>query len=59
MVFITHNPRHALKVGDQFAVLIHGRPAAFFARGERSPDEVLTLMAGSEALDAEPDDLAS
>jgi ABC-type sugar transport system ATPase subunit len=48
VVFITHNARHAMKVGDQFAVLIHGRLAARFARGEKSREEVLNLMAGGE-----------
>ena len=52
VVFITHNVRHALTVGDRFVVLIHGAVAADFARGERSREEVMNLMAGGEDLEA-------
>jgi simple sugar transport system ATP-binding protein len=51
IVFITHNAHHALRVGDRFVVLIHGEVAAEFARGERSREEVLNLMAGGEELE--------
>ena len=51
IVFITHNAHHALTVGDRFVVLIHGEVAASFARGERSREEVLNLMAGGEELE--------
>ena len=60
IVFITHNAHHAIRAGDDFAVLIQGRVAARFARGEKTRDEILTLMAGGEDLereDMEPDDL--
>ena len=50
IVFITHNARHAMAVGDRFVVLIQGRVAAHFARGEKSREEVLNLMAGGEKL---------
>ena len=50
IVFITHNANHALSVGDRFVVLIHGHVAANFGRGERTPQEVLNLMAGGEEL---------
>ncbi|MCB1485953.1 MAG: sugar ABC transporter ATP-binding protein [Bauldia sp.] len=50
IVFITHNARHAMAVGDRFVVLIHGEVAASFARGDKTREEVLNLMAGGEAL---------
>jgi simple sugar transport system ATP-binding protein len=52
IVFITHNATHALSVGDSFAVLIHGAVAARFARGERTREELLNLMAGGEELES-------
>jgi simple sugar transport system ATP-binding protein len=51
IVFITHNAHHALSAGDHFVVLIQGRVAASFRRGEKSSIEVLNLMAGGESLD--------
>ncbi len=50
IVFITHNARHAMAVGDRFVVLIQGRVAARFSRGEKSREEVLNLMAGGEKI---------
>ena len=52
LVFITHNATHALQVGDRFTVLIQGRSAANFLRGEKSREEVLNLMAGGEQFEA-------
>jgi simple sugar transport system ATP-binding protein len=57
IVFITHNARHALAVGDDFAVLIQGRVAAEFKRGEKSREEVLNLMAGGEQMAELEEDL--
>jgi simple sugar transport system ATP-binding protein len=57
VILITHNASHALRVGDQFAVLIHGAVAAKFSRGEKSREEVLDLMAGGEEFDALADEL--
>jgi len=51
LVFITHNATHALSVGDRFTVLIQGRSAAKFLRGEKSREEVLNLMAGGEQVE--------
>jgi len=51
VVFITHNAHHALSIGDKFVVLIQGRVAAAFDRGEKSRDEVIGLMAGGEELE--------
>ncbi len=50
IVFITHNASHALSIGDRFTVLIHGRVADTWTRGQKSRDEVLDLMAGGETV---------
>jgi ABC-type sugar transport system ATPase subunit len=39
IVFITHNARHAMLVGDHFVVLNRGAVAAAFNRGEKSREE--------------------
>lgn len=57
IIFITHNARHAMAVGDSFCVLIQGKVAAKFSRGEKSREEVLNLMAGGEDMTALEDDL--
>ncbi|TPK33899.1 sugar ABC transporter ATP-binding protein [Mesorhizobium sp. B2-5-3] len=51
IVFITHNAHHATLVGDLFTVLIQGRVAASFKRGEKSSTELLSLMAGGEQME--------
>ncbi len=51
IVFITHNAHHAMSAGDHFVVLIQGKVAASFRRGEKTSVEVLSLMAGGEQLD--------
>ncbi|MBL0885232.1 sugar ABC transporter ATP-binding protein [Myceligenerans sp. I2] len=50
VVFVTHNVTHAMAVGDQFAVLIHGRMADDFRKGERTREQITDLMAGGEAM---------
>jgi simple sugar transport system ATP-binding protein len=50
VVLVTHNVTHAMTVGDQFAVLIHGRRADYFAKGQRTREEITDLMAGGEAM---------
>lgn len=57
IVFITHNARHAMAVGDDFSVLIQGEVAAQFKRDEKTRDEVLNLMAGGEDMAALEHDL--
>jgi len=52
VVFITHNAHHAMTVGDRYVVLIQGCVADQFARGERSKEDILNLMAGGEALES-------
>jgi simple sugar transport system ATP-binding protein len=46
VIFITHNPVHALRVGDRFLVLSRGRLAATRRRGETDEKELAALMAG-------------
>ncbi len=50
VVLVTHNVTHAMTVGDHFAVLIHGRKADDFAKGERTREQITDLMAGGEAM---------
>lgn len=59
IVFITHNARHAMLVGDSFVVLAHGHVLSQFRRGEKTRDEVLNLMAGGDATVEIEADLAS
>ena len=46
VVFITHNVRHAMAVGDRFTVLNRGKTLGTAVRGEISPDELQDMMAG-------------
>jgi simple sugar transport system ATP-binding protein len=50
VILVTHNVSHALTVGDHFAVLIRGKKADDFAKGERTRDQITDLMAGGEAM---------
>jgi simple sugar transport system ATP-binding protein len=50
VVFITHNVRHAMAVGDRFTVLNRGSTLGTAQRGEITPDELQDLMAGGEKL---------
>ncbi|MBN9026359.1 MULTISPECIES: ATP-binding cassette domain-containing protein [Kaistia] len=50
VVFITHNVRHALAVGDRFTVLNRGRTLGTAARGQITADELQNLMAGGKEL---------
>jgi simple sugar transport system ATP-binding protein len=50
VVFITHNVRHAMAVGDRFTVLNRGRTLGTAARGDISADELQNLMAGGKEL---------
>jgi simple sugar transport system ATP-binding protein len=51
VVFITHNPHHALAVGDRFIVLRRGCVEGDFARGEIGAEELVRMMAGGEELE--------
>ena len=50
VVFITHNVRHAVAVGDRFTVLNRGRTLGTAQRGEISPEELQDMMAGGQEM---------
>ncbi len=50
VVFITHNVRHALAVGDRFTVLNRGKTLGTAMRGEITPEELQDMMAGGQEL---------
>jgi simple sugar transport system ATP-binding protein len=50
VVFITHNVRHALAVGDLFTVLNRGTTLGTAKRGEIKPEELQDMMAGGQEL---------
>lgn len=52
VLFITHNAYHAYSAGDRFVVLRRGQMLASFAKGERSVEQVIELMAGGAELQA-------
>lgn len=57
VVFITHNVRHALAVGDRFTVLNRGQTLGTAMRGEITPDQLQDMMAGGQELVALEDSL--
>ncbi|WP_111431762.1 sugar ABC transporter ATP-binding protein [Rhodobacteraceae bacterium DSL-40] len=50
VVFISHNVRHALAVGDRFTVLNRGRTLGTAKRGEIRAEELQDMMAGGQEL---------
>ncbi len=50
VVFITHNVRHALAVGDRFTVLNRGKTLGTAKRGEITPEQLQDMMAGGQEL---------
>ncbi len=50
VVFITHNVRHALAVGDRFTVLNRGKTLGTAQRGQITPEELQDMMAGGQEL---------
>ncbi|OXT00608.1 ABC transporter ATP-binding protein [Notoacmeibacter marinus] len=50
VVFITHNVRHAMAVGDRFTVLNRGQTFGTARRGEITADELQDMMAGGQEL---------
>lgn len=50
VVFITHNVRHAMAIGDRFTVLNRGQTLGTAERGRITPDELQALMAGGQEL---------
>jgi simple sugar transport system ATP-binding protein len=52
VVFITHNVRHAMAVGDRFTVLNRGKTLGTAQRGQITPEELQDLMAGGQEMAA-------
>lgn len=50
VVFITHNVRHAMAVGDRFTVLNRGETLGTAVKGEITPEELQDLMAGGQSI---------
>ena len=50
VVFISHNVRHALAVGDRFTVLNRGKTLGTATRGEITPEELQDMMAGGQEM---------
>jgi simple sugar transport system ATP-binding protein len=50
VVFISHNIRHALAVGDRFTVLNHGKTLGTAVKNEITPEELQNMMAGGQKL---------
>lgn len=50
VVFITHNVRHAMAVGDKFTVLNRGKTLGTANKGEITPEELQNMMAGGQEL---------
>ncbi|MFU0503169.1 ATP-binding cassette domain-containing protein [Pseudaminobacter sp. NGMCC 1.201702] len=50
VVFITHNVRHAMAVGDRFTVLNRGKTLGTAVRGEITADQLQNMMAGGKEL---------
>ncbi len=50
IVFISHNVRHALAVGDRFTVLNRGKTLGTARRGEITSEELQDMMAGGQEM---------
>ncbi|PTW56581.1 monosaccharide ABC transporter ATP-binding protein (CUT2 family) [Breoghania corrubedonensis] len=50
LIFITHNVRHALAVGDRFTVLNRGKTLGTARRGEIDAEALQDMMAGGREL---------
>lgn len=50
VVFISHNVRHAMAVGDRFTVLNRGKTLGAANRGEITAEALQDLMAGGQEL---------
>lgn len=50
VVFISHNVRHALAVGDRFTVLNRGKTLGTAERDKITPEELQDLMAGGQEM---------
>jgi simple sugar transport system ATP-binding protein len=58
VVFITHNVRHALPIGDRFLILSRGRMAGEYKRSELDETMLNRLMGGGAEFDALQRELA-
>ena len=52
VIFITHNPRHAYPVGNQFLILNRGRSMGSFGKDEIDVNDLTRLMSGGAELEA-------
>ncbi len=50
VVFITHNVRHAMAVGDRFTVLNRGTTLGTAEKGHITPEELQDMMAGGQEM---------
>ena len=50
VVFITHNVRHAMAVGDRFTILNRGQTLGTAVRGDVTAEALQDLMAGGQKL---------
>ena len=50
VVFITHNVRHSMAVGDRFTVLNRGQTLGTALKGEITPEELQDMMAGGQEM---------
>jgi simple sugar transport system ATP-binding protein len=49
LIFISHNVRHAMAVGDRFTVLNQGKTLGTYAKGEIGMNDLQNLMAGGNS----------
>jgi simple sugar transport system ATP-binding protein len=59
VIFITHNPDHAMLVGDRFYLLNRGRLIHSWERANVSGDELRKAMAGGKELEALTNEIES
>lgn len=50
VVFITHNVRHAMAVGDRFMVLNRGKTLGTAVKGEVTHEKLQDMMAGGQDM---------
>jgi len=50
IVVISHNMRHVFSVFDRVMVMRHGRVAGVRRKGETTPDEIVRMIVGADAL---------
>lgn len=52
VIFITHNVHHAYPIGDRFTLLNRGRSYGTFTKDAVTREELVSMMAGGEELEA-------